>query len=179
MSLSTQTGTVMPVLARSMASDNDLQHDLSLALHTITETNQSIRFADTKAGALAGAQAVMVTVLATHDDEAAFRMLRAVCFLAVLISALLLAAGQAPRIFELRGRPSRVSFPALARLHADELLELPSLERRHEEAWRQAASLARIAVTKFRWLTRAAASTVLTLAAVLAWLTCVTWPSAG
>jgi hypothetical protein len=39
-----------------MTTDNDLQHDLSLALHTITETSQAIRFADTKAGALAGVQ---------------------------------------------------------------------------------------------------------------------------
>jgi hypothetical protein len=166
----------MLVLAGCMPSE-DLQHDLSLALHTITETNQSIRFADTKAGALAGIQALMVTVLAAHNG--AFVLLHAACFGGVLISALLLAAGQAPRVFEHHNRPSRISFSALARLDADELRELPSPVRRHEEAWCQAASLACIAVTKFRWLTRAAASTILTLVAVLAWLACVTLSSAG
>lgn len=172
----------MPAFARGMTTDNDLRNDLALALHTITETNQSIRFADTKAGALAGIQALMVTILAAHQDTghgAAIQLLQAACLLGVLVSALLLAAGQAPRLFEHRGRPNRVSFPALVRMRADQLLQVPPLERRHEDAWRQAASLARIAVTKFRWLTRAAASTVLTLAGVLAWLACVTWSSAG
>ena len=64
-------------------------------------------------------------------------------------------------------------------MRADELLQVPPLERRHEDAWRQAASLARIAVTKFRWLNRASASTALTLAAVLAWLACITWTFPG
>lgn len=165
-----------------MTTQNDLRHDLSLALHTITEINQSIRFADTKAGALAGIQALMVTVLAARHDAdhgTAIQLLQAVCLLGVLVSAMLLAAGQAPRMFESKGHSNRVSFPALVRMRADQLLEVPPLARRHEDAWRQTASLARIAVTKFRWLTRAAASTALTLAAVLAWLACVTWSSAG
>jgi hypothetical protein len=165
-----------------MTTDNDLRHDLSLALHTITETNQAIRFADTKAGALAGIQALMVTILASHHDAGngmAMQLLHGACLLGVLASALLLAAGQAPRLVEHRRRPNRVSFPALVRMGADQLLQVPPLEHRHADAWHQTASLARIAVTKFRWLTRAAASTVLTLAAVLAWLACVTWSSAG
>jgi hypothetical protein len=165
-----------------MTTKNDLGLDLSLALHTITETNQSIRFADTKAGALAGIQALMVTVLAARRDngpDSAVQVLHAACLLGVLVSALLLAAGQVPRVFEHHGRPNRISFAALVRMGADQLLEVPTLERRHEDAWRQAASLAGIAVTKFRWLARAAASTVLTLTAVLAWLGCVTWSSAG
>jgi len=165
-----------------MTSVTDLQHDLSLALHTITETNQSIRFADTKAGALAAIQALMVTVLAARHGtghDTAVQLLHAVCLFGVLVSALLLAAGQAPRLLESPDPPNRASFPALVRIPADQLLQVPSLERRHEDAWRQAASLARIAVIKFRWLIRAAASTVLTLTAVLAWLACVTWSYGG
>src|SRR3954465_2234128 len=101
-----------------MTKENDLGLDLTLALHTITETNQSIRFADTKAGALAGIQALMVTVLAARHDtgtDPAVQLLHAACMLGVLISALLLAAGQVPRVFEQQGRPNRISFPALVR----------------------------------------------------------------
>jgi hypothetical protein len=165
-----------------MTTHNDLRHDLSLALHSITEINQLIRFADAKAGALTGIQALMVTVLAARHDAnhgTVLQLLRAACLLGVLGSAVLLAAGQAPRLVENKDHSNRVSFPALGRMRADQLLEVPSLERRHEDAWRQTASLARIAVTKFRWFTRAAASTVLTLTAVLTWLACVTWSSAG
>lgn len=165
-----------------MTTDNDLQHDLSLALHMITETNQSIRFADTKAGALAGIQALMVTVLATRHvagQGLAVQLLHAASLLGVLVSALLLAVGQAPRLSERKTYANRVSFPALTRMQAKELRQVPPLNRRHEDAWRQAASLALIAVTKFRWLTRAAASTAVTLTSVLAWLAWVTWSSAG
>ncbi|GAA2636782.1 Pycsar system effector family protein [Paractinoplanes durhamensis] len=165
-----------------MSNDNDLQQDLTVALHTITETNQSIRFADTKAGALAGIQALMITVLAARHDPGrgtAIQILHAACLLGILISAVLLASSQAPRVFEHKSRPNRVSFPALIRMHDDQLFQVPPLKCRHEDAWRQAASLAKIAVTKYRWLTRAATSTVLTLMAVLTWLAFVTWPSGG
>ena len=165
-----------------MPSDADLQQDLSLALHTITETSQSIRFADTKAGALAGIQALMVTVLAARHGAGhglAVQLLHTACLFGVLVSALLLAAGQMPRLFENSDHRSRVSFPALGRMRSDQLRRVPSLEHRHEEVWRQAASLARIAVTKFRWLTHAAAGTALTLTCVLVWLCWVTWSSAG
>lgn len=172
----------MPVLAGDMTTDSDLQHDTSLALHTITETNQAIRFADTKAGALAGVQALMITVLATRHDSAGgatVQLIYGSCLLGVLVSALLLAVGQAPRLFEHGGPPNRVSFTALPWMHADQMLQVPPMERRHEDAWRQASCLARIALAKFRWLTRATTSTALTLAAVLAWLACVTWSTAG
>lgn len=165
-----------------MTTDDELRHDLSLALHTITETNQSIRFADTKLGALAGVQALMVTVLAARSGAgggAAVQLLHAACLLGVTISALLLAASQLPRLLRQGDQPNRASFPDLVLMHTDQLLRVPTLERRHEDSWRQAASLARIAVTKFRWLTRAAVSTVLTLTTVLTWLACVTWSSAG
>jgi hypothetical protein len=95
-----------------------------------------------------------------------------------MVSALLLAASQAPRLFREGGQPNRTSFLDLVRMQADQLLQVPTLERRHEDSWRQAASLARIAVTKFRWLTRAAVSTVFTLTIVLTWLVCVTYSSA-
>ncbi|MCY1141310.1 hypothetical protein OWR29_25210 [Actinoplanes sp. Pm04-4] len=157
-----------------MNKENELQHDLVLALHTITETNQSIRFADTKAGALAAIQALMITILAGHQG---FQPLRVACLLAVFLSVLLLAAGQAPRVFDRAARPNRSSFPGLARTPTDQLLEVPPLEVRHQDAWRQARDLAGIAVVKFRWLSRATVGTVLTLAAVLTWLACITWSS--
>jgi hypothetical protein len=165
-----------------MTMDDELRHDVSLALHTIAETNQSIRFADTKAAGLAGIQALMVTVLAARHNNGqglAVQLLHAACLLGVLVSALLLAAGQVPRLFEYRGQPNRNSFPALVRMGVDQILQVPTLERRHADAWHQAVALARIAVTKFRWLARAAASTVCTLVAVLTWLAAVTWSSGG
>lgn len=165
-----------------MTTNHDLRHDLSLALHTITETKSGDQIADTKAGALAGVQALMVTVLTARHGTghgSAVQLLHAACLLGVLVSALLLAVGQTPRLFEHRNRPNRTSFPALVRMRADQLLQVPPLERRHEDAWHQAAALARIAVVKFRWLARAATSTVVTFAAVLTWLACVTWPYAG
>jgi hypothetical protein len=172
----------VPALAENMTTDEELRHDLSLALHTITETNQSIRFADTKLGALAGVQALMVTVLAARHDpggSAVVRLLHALCFLGVLVSALLLAASQAPRLFRQVEQPSRASFLDLVAMNTDQVLLVPTLERRHEDSWRQAALLARIAVAKFRWLTRASVSTVLTLTTVLIWLADVTSSSAG
>src|SRR5690349_8509631 len=105
-----------------MNKNNELQHNLTLALHTITETNQSIRFADTKAGALAAVQALMLTVLAGNqrDFPSPIQALRVTCLVGVLVCFLLLAAGQAPRMFEHTGDLNRSSFPALARIHTDE-----------------------------------------------------------
>lgn len=182
MRIGTQTGVLIRVPAGNMTTDDELRHDLSLALHMITETNQSIRFADTKLGALAGIQALMVTVLAARNSaggETVVQLLHAACLLGVLVSALLLTASQAPRLFHQGDEPNRASFLGIVRIPTDQLFQVPTLERRHEDSWRQAASLARIAVTKFRWLTRAALSTVATLTIVLAWLACVTCPSAG
>jgi pycsar effector protein len=155
-----------------------LRQDLSVGLHTVTEFNQSIRYADTKAGALAAVQALAVTVLAARRDSASADRLAiilfGVCLLGVLTSAALLAVGQTPRLIA-GARPSRISFPSLAGMTPDDVTAPPSLAAQHEQIWRQAASLAAIAMTKYRWLHRAMVSTLLTLAVVLLWLALTTW----
>jgi hypothetical protein len=40
-----------------------VRHNLAVGLHAVTEINQTIRYADTKSAALAGIQALAVTVL--------------------------------------------------------------------------------------------------------------------
>jgi hypothetical protein len=161
------------------ASADSLSQDLAVGLHTVTEINQSIRYADTKAAGLATVQALTVTVIAARRDGAGSVLTLVVgvlCLCGVLVSALLLAAGQVPRIpGGRRSGSSRIAFPVLAELPLDEVLRRPSPARRHEQVWRQAAELAAIAVVKFRWLRRAMISTVLTLIAVLAWLGFTPW----
>ena len=161
-------------------ADIDLRQDLAVGLHAVTEFNQSIRYADTKAAGLAAVQALAVTVLAAKrdavPDEPVALVLFLICLGAVLTSAFLLAAGQSPRMSgKRRSGGSRIAFPALAELPLDEILRTPSLTRQHEQVWRQAAELAAIAVTKYRWLHRAMAGTLLTLTAVLLWLGVATW----
>jgi hypothetical protein len=158
-----------------------LQQDVSIGLYAVTEFNQSIRYADTKAGALAALQALATTVLAAKRDaelnNLGATLLFLGCLVAVVISATLLAAGQSPRLFSGR-RPesaSRIAFPSLAAMQETEVLRAPPLKSQHEQVWRQASELAVIAMTKYRWLRRAMISTLGTLAAVLLWLAVTTW----
>ncbi len=166
---------------RTAAADTvAVQQDMAVGLHTVTEINQSIRYADTKAGALAAVQALAVTVLAAKRDAAtghlAVTVLFLICLAAVLTSAVLLAAGQSPRLFSARPpTASRVAFPSLVSLPAPEVVRTPPLVRQHEQIWRQAAELAAIAMAKYRWLHRALFSTLGTLTAVLVWLALATW----
>jgi hypothetical protein len=158
---------------------DSLSQDLAVGLHTVTEINQSIRYADTKAAGLATVQALAVTVIAAKRDGAGSVLTVVVgilCLGGVLISFLLLAAGQVPRMSEgRRCGGSRIAFPVLAELPLDELLRRPSSAQQHEQVWRQAAELASIAVSKFRLLRRAMISTVMTLVAVLLWLGLTAW----
>ena len=161
---------------RKVCSAEALRQDLSIGLHTVTEINQSIRYADTKAGALAAVQALTVTVLAARRDvvpgDLTLTLLFLACLLGVLVSATLLAAGQAPRLFS-GVRPlskSRLAFPSLSTMPAEDALTPPPLGLQHEQVWRQASELAIIAMAKYRWLHRAMLSTLCTLAAVLFWL---------
>ncbi len=160
-------------------SADSLSQDLAVGLHTVTEINQSIRYADTKAAGFATVQALVVTVIAARRDGAGSGVALVVgvlCLCGVLTSALLLAAGQVPRMTGgRRSGGSRIAFPALAELPLDEVLRRPSPTQRHEQVWRQAAELAAIAVAKFRWLRRAMISTVATLIGVVAWLGITTW----
>ncbi|MFI5496339.1 Pycsar system effector family protein [Actinoplanes sp. NPDC051859] len=158
-----------------------LSQDIAVGLHTVTEINQSIRYADTKAAGLATVQALAVTVLAAKRDSAGgipLVIVGSLCLCGVLVSVLLLAAGQVPRLTSSgRGAGSRIAFPALAALPLDEVLQQSPPAQLHEQVWLQAAELATIAVSKFRWLRRALVSTVLTLTAVLLWLISTTWIS--
>lgn len=162
------------------STDMEIQQDMTVGLHTVSEINQSIRYADTKAGALAAVQALSVTVLAAKRDAVpghlVVTVLFLVCVAAVLVSAGLLAAGQSPRLFS--GRPpaaSRIAFPSLVSMPAADVVRAPSLVQQHEQIWRQATELAAIAMAKYRWLHRALFSTLGTLAAVLLWLVVTTW----
>jgi hypothetical protein len=159
------------------------RHNLTVGLHAVTEFNQSIRYADTKAGALAAIQALAVTVLTARHDAATGGPLPAllftVCLLGVLVSAVLLAAGQAPRLSggETPVDPNRLAFPSLAKMRRADVLALPSPRAQQEDVWRQAADLATIAMAKYRCLHRAMVSTLGTLAAVLLWVAVAAWIS--
>lgn len=142
--------------------------DLTIGLHTVTEFNHSIRYADTKAGALAAVQALALTVLTARRDTAPTLLFLA-CLAGLLISATLLAAGQTPRLGRTTA-PTRNAFPSLSVMPTADVLAPPSLKAQHEQVWRQAAELAAIAMAKYRWLHRAMVSTLCTLAAVLLWL---------
>jgi hypothetical protein len=158
-----------------------VRHNLAVGLHAVTEINHTIRYADTKSAALAGIQALTVTVLVARRDSGTDGpvpiVLFAACLLCVLVSAGLLAAGQAPRLTS--GRPSegpnRIAFPSLATMRRADLLTTPTLKAQQDDVWRQAADLATIAVTKYRWLHRAMVSTLATFATVLLWLGVTTW----
>jgi hypothetical protein len=164
---------------RKLSPVETLRQDLLIGLHTVTEINQSIRYADTKAGALAAVQALAVTVLANRRAAGASELVPTVVFTVgltlVLASAALLVAGQVPRLSRPAARGSRIAFPTLATMPAPDVLTTPSLPRQHEQVWRQASDLASIAVTKYRWLHRATVGTFLTLATVLLWLGLTTW----
>jgi hypothetical protein len=152
-----------------------------VGLHAVTEFNQSIRYADTKSAALATVQALAVTVLAARREAGTGNLpltwLFTGCLSGVLISVVLLAAGQAPRLSSGRPAeaPNRVAFPSLATMPRAAILPAPALKRQQEDVWRQAADLATIAMTKYRWLHRATWSTLGTLAAVLLWLGLPSW----
>jgi hypothetical protein len=154
------------------------RQDLAIGLHTVTEFNQSIRYADTKAGGLAAVQALALTVLAARRDSAsgATALLFVACLLGILVSAALLAVGQAPRLGRagLTTAPTRNAFPSLSVMPQADVLAPPPLAAQHEQVWRQAAELAGIAMAKYRWLHRAMVSTLCSLAAVLLWLGCTT-----
>ncbi|MEU8235353.1 Pycsar system effector family protein [Actinoplanes sp. NPDC048967] len=156
-----------------------LQQDLSIGLHTVTEINQSIRYADTKAGALAAVQALAVTVLANRRAAGTADLVPMVVFTVglglVLASAGLLVAGQVPRLSRPTAAGSRIAFPALATMSALDVLTTPSPAGQHEQVWRQASDLASIAMAKYRWLHRATVATFLTLATVLLWLGVTAW----
>lgn len=156
------------------------RQDLTVGLHAVTEINHAIRYADTKAAALAAVLALGVTVLAARRGDAAGLVSNALFGFslgATLMSAALLAIGQAPRLRSGRPaeKPNRIAFPALAAMSRAEVLTLPLLAAQREDVWRQAGDLAAIAVVKFRWLHRAMISTVSTLAVVLIWLAVATW----
>lgn len=152
-----------------------------MGLHAVTEINQSIRYADTKAAALAAVQALAVTVLAARRDTGSGDLLTAVlytaCLLGVLISAVLLAAGQTPRLRSATPaeRPNRIAFPSLVTMRRVDVITTPTLKAQQQDVWRQAADLASIAMSKYRWLYRAMISTLGTLAAVVLWLGVTTW----
>jgi hypothetical protein len=156
------------------------RQDLAVGLHAITEINHTIRYADTKAAALAAVLALGVTVLAARRGDVTSLpsvVLFGLCLSATLTSATLLAIGQAPRLRSGRPAegPNRVAFPALAAMGRAELLTLPEPAAQREDVWRQARELAAIAVVKFRWLHRAMISTISTLTVVLIWLAVTTW----
>ncbi|WP_127500571.1 Pycsar system effector family protein [Actinoplanes solisilvae] len=156
------------------------RQDLTVGMHAITEINHAIRYADTKAAALAAVLALGVTVLAGRRGDAVGLLpnaLLSVCLCATLVSAALLAVGQAPRLRGVRSarRPNRIAFPSLAAMDWAEVSTLPQPVTQREDVWRQAGDLAAIAVVKFRWLHRAMISTICTQAIVLIWLAVTTW----
>src|SRR6185312_14106195 len=115
---------------RAADRDAEIRQDLVVGLHTVTEINHAIRYADTKAGALAAVQALIVTILVTKPDHALPPLAVAACLGAVLMSAVLLALGQFPR---LSGHPratatSRIGFPTLAAMALDDVVATPSLK---------------------------------------------------
>jgi hypothetical protein len=144
------TNTLTHRRSQTARAGNDaaLRHDLALGLHAVTEFNKSIRYADTKAGALAAVQALAVTVLTAKRDNGngtgnLLTRLLLGCLVSVLVSATLLAWGQAPRLFSPRpgAGASRIAFPSLASMPTAEVLQAPPLVLQHEQVWRQALSV--------------------------------------
>lgn len=156
-----------------------LRQDLSIGLHTITEINQSIRYADTKAGALAAVQALAVSVVAGRRTAGTVDLAPTALFtlglVLVMTSAALLVAGQLPRLPNKTVPGSRNAFPALATMPPLSVLTAPSLAGQHEQVWQQAADLSVIAMTKYRWLHRATVGTFLALTTVLLGLGMAAW----
>jgi hypothetical protein len=157
------------------------RQSLTIGLHAVTEFNQTIRYADTKSAALAAVQALAVTVLAARGDAGTGGLLPTVlftaCLLGVLLSAAFVAAGQMPRLSggAAAEGPNRLAFPSLATMERDRIITTPPLKTQREDVWRQAAGLAVIAMTKYRWLHWATVSTLATLATVLLWLGMTMW----
>jgi hypothetical protein len=165
---------------RAAARSKPINDDVAVGLHTVSEFNQTIRYADTKAAALAAAQALTVTVLTSRRDLAGHSAGSAVLFALVVagavVSTAMLTAGQAPRLVTASGdRPNRLAFPTAAEMGRAELLATPTARGQSEDVWRQAGTLAAIAMTKYRWLHRATAATAVTVGLMLVWLCLTSW----
>jgi hypothetical protein len=154
--------------------------DLTLALHAVLDFGRWIRNADGKAALLAGVHGFILTgalsqamqIRATLRGEgnlanAAF-VVFAILAAAVLVSLGYLLATQLPRLSPPQGG-SRLAFPTAAVLAHRTLASRTTVADRRDEAWREAASLARIALAKYRLLRRAM------LAGFVAVLAFVTW----
>lgn len=157
------------------------RQNLEVGLHTITEFNQSIRYADAKAGTLAAVQALTLTLLTGRPGTEAgvSGLLASIAVLGVLVSAALLLAGQIPRLTarDPGAGPNRLAFPSHATMSQADVQATPPIAVQQENVWRQATELASIAVVKYRWLRRTMISTFVTLAVVLVRLGLAAWIS--
>ncbi len=150
--------------------------ELTVALHTIDDFGRSVQSADTKAGALAAVLGLMAGSL-TGDiangstalvGGASVRGAAFVVFLAsLLISGASLGLTQLPRL-TVGDRDCRLSFPSVAARGRRRAGGTPADLR--DEAWHQAALLAAIAMTKFRYLRIALFATGTCVLAFLCWL---------
>lgn len=136
--------------------------DVSDAEFVIGQTGEWIRSADTKAGLLFGALAVLLGWLSTSTGE--LHGLRsgqlhrldtialAGCAVLLAVAIVLLVLVLLPR----RATPptTRYAWPLINKMSIDDILELTPTTRR-EEAWKQGKQLAQIASRKHFWFTAA------------------------
>lgn len=171
-----------PARSRGTATDGcrttpagDDGAELTAALHTIGEFGEWIRSADSKAALLAAVQGVLITgpigrLSALRSSSGItigwLECVTVATFLTALaISATALFVSHLPRLPV--SHRTRFAFPVVARLPAEALHGHWSSDELLEQAWLQAAALARIAVTKYRWLRAAGALTSVTVALLL------------
>lgn len=154
--------------------------ELALALHSVSEFGQWIRGADSKAVWLFAVHGLMITVYLDNLSRIAGMSALGwwawgVTGLAMLFSLGFLAAAQLPRLGGTLDNP--LAFPSAAR-NRSRPEPAGDVRVRTHLAWDHATTLARIALRKYCWLKRATFSSMIAVAAFVAWLAALA-PSGG
>lgn len=152
------------------------------SLHSVTEFGHWIRNADVKAALLGAIQGLLITALVdrislvgnVHHLTGAAQVLMAatsaLLFVSLVGASLLLMSTQLPALDSTPIEAGGFSFPAVARLRDPTLLYNTREDIRAEQAWRQAWTLSRIAVRKYRRLRLATLATAVAVCVFVVWI---------